>query len=1047
MRMQKGKGTFMKLRQGIYENVISNEIISEINELKDSYAKKLPIDQGEYSVILSSYLSKLLRKRLEENNSAEENIDLVNRLIKEVSDSDDELICDGENFLAEVISSQKKVEQTATKCETGRPETGFLYSSLFTGRGSKIPLYSEIKKDIESSDEIYFIISFLKLSGLNLIYEDLKRFCSQVDHKLKVITTTYCGITEPKAVQRLSELPNTQIRISYNTKKECLHAKSYIFIRNSGCSTAYIGSSNLSKSAQTDGLEWNIRVTNAENEHIINAAKATFDTYWNNPDFEEYKSGDEEKLRSELKLAKSDCISLSALQQFAILPHQKKILDKIQVERRENGNFRNLVVAATGTGKTVISAFDYRRFCENEKSHKLLFIAHRKEILEQSVKTYRSVLNDANFGELWVSNYRPSSGIDNLFLSVDMFASRWEETFSRLPPDYYDFIVIDEAHHSTAHSYRELFNHFRPKVLLGLTATPERMDGTSLLPDFGGKITAEIRLAEALEQGLLSPFQYYCISDDTDLTDESIWKGGKYIDSKLSERLCTKQRTALIAKTLGYYLADEHKVKALCFCTDKNHAKYTAENLCLVGLKADYLVSGESSQEKDKRKEIVNKLRRGEINYLCVVDIFNEGVDIPEVDTVLFLRPTESLTVFLQQLGRGLRLSPEKDVLTVFDFVAHVNKKFDFESRFRALLKKGDGGIDIKKQINDGFVLLPPGCSIMMEQKAKDYVLQTISAAIFNSKKLVQTIQSYSCILTLGEFVEDIHQDIRLIYKGKNCWTSLLRDAGKVSYEDDETTNLLSANISKLVHLNSASYLHFILRMLDEKEKIVCSTKTEEKYLHIFCYNLFYKKADKNSAETDMSSFPSLLKKLGNYPLFEKEIRELVEYRLSNLDIVTEPLSDNVESGIESYGCYNRNEILAFFDVQNSMKALSFTQQSGIVPVGNNTELFFVTLNKSEKEFSPTSMYKDYVISEHKFHWQSQNKDTIKGSGSRYINQKENGKKFILFVRETKTDGFGNTNPFYCFGFVDFIAFSGEKPMSIEWEVQRPIMPKFLEAV
>ena len=783
------------------------------------------------------------------------------------------------------------------------------------------------------------------------------------------------------------------------------------------------------------------------NEHIINAAKATFDTYWNNPDFEEYKIGDEEKLRAELKLAKTGGISFDHLQQFTILPHQKKILDKIQVEREQNNNYKNLVVAATGTGKTVISAFDYRRFTNKEKSHKLLFVAHRKEILEQSIKTYRSVLNDSNFGELWVANYKPTNGLENLFLSVDMFASRWEETFSKLPADYYDYIVIDEAHHSTANSYRELFKHFAPKVLLGLTATPERMDGTSLLPDFGGKITAEIRLPEALEQGLLSPFQYYCISDDTDLTDEAIWRGGKYIDSELSVRLCTKQRTALIVKTLNYYLADEQKVKALCFCTDKDHAKFTAESLSTAGLKADYLVSGDTEQAKDKRIEVVNKLRRGEINYLCVVDIFNEGVDIPEVDTVLFLRPTESLTIFLQQLGRGLRLCPEKEVLTVFDFVAHVNKKFDFESRFRALLKKGDGGIDIKKQITEGFVLLPPGCSIMMEQKARDYVLQTISAAIFTSKKLIQSIQSYSFVPTLGQFIADINQDVRLIYKGKNCWTSLLRAAGKVTYQDDSFTQLLTNNLTKLTHLNSAANLRFILKIIEEKEKLVCSNPTEKKYLYIFCYNLFYKKADKNGPETDMSSLPTLLKKLNDYPLFVKEIKELVEYKLDNLEIVTEPLSDTVDPGIEAYGCYNRNEILTLFNIPEAMKSLTFTQQSGIVPVDDNTELFFVTLNKSEKEFSPTSMYKDYVISEHKFHWQSQNKDTIKGSGSRYINQKTNGKKFILFVRETKNDGFGNTNPFYCFGYVDYITSTGEKPMSIEWEVEKPIMAKFLEAV
>lgn len=1037
----------MKLSNGVYENIINNEILSEINELTDSRAKRLRIDKDESPVILTSYLSKLLKQKLEDNDSLEENVKLVNRLIQDFSDTEENLISDNENFLAEVVSKQREAEQSASKSETARPETGFLYSSLFTGRGSKIPLYSEIKKDIESSDEICFIISFLKLSGLNLIYEDLKKFCGQSGHKFRIITTTYCGITEPKAVQRIAELPNTEVRISYNTKKECLHAKSYIFIRNSGCSTAYIGSSNLSKSAQTEGLEWNIRVTNAENEHIINAAKATFDTYWNNSDFEEYKLGDEEKLRTKLELPKKGGISFDHLQRFTVLPHQKRILDKIQVEREQNKNYKNLVVAATGTGKTVISAFDYRRFSNKEISHKLLFVAHRKEILEQAKATYRSVLNDANFGELWVSNHKPINGLENLFLSVDMFASRWEETFSRLPADYYDYIVIDEAHHSTANSYRKLFNHFSPKILLGLTATPERMDGTSLLPDFGGRITAEIRLPEALEQGLLSPFQYYCISDDTELTDEEIWHGGKYIDSELSKRLCTKQRTALIVKTLNYYLADEQKVKALCFCTDKDHAKYTAENLSIAGLKADYLVSGDL--ERVKRKEVVNKLRHGEINYLCVVDIFNEGVDIPEIDTVLFLRPTESLTIFLQQLGRGLRLCPEKEVLAVFDFVAHVNNKFDFESRFRALLKKGDCGIDIKRQIAEGFVLLPPGCSIVMEQKARDYVLQTISSAIFTKNKLIQSLQSYASIPTLGEFITDIHQDIRLIYRGKNCWSSLLKAAGKITYQEDEITQMLTNNLTKLTHLNCAAYLRFILKIVESvsrKEPFVCSNSTEEKYLYIFCYNLFYKKADKNGPESDMI-LPSLLEKLSNYPLFVKEIEELVKYKLDNIEIVTEPLSGELDPGIEAYGCYNRNEILALFDIPEAMKALTMTQQSGIVPVGNNTELFFVTLNKSEKEFSPTNMYKDYVISEHKFHWQSQNKDTISGSGSRYIHHREKGKKFILFVRETKTDGFGNTNPFYCFGYVDYITSSGEKPMSIEWEVEKPIMAKFLEAM
>jgi superfamily II DNA or RNA helicase len=215
------------------------------------------------------------------------------------------------------------------------------------------------------------------------------------------------------------------------------------------------------------------------------------------------------------------------------------------------------------------------------------------------------------------------------------------------------------------------------------------MDGVSLLPDFDNQISAEIRLPKALDEGLLTPFQYLCISDDTDLTDDELMQGDRYVATKLTEKLCNKERVGLIVNRLQYYLPDEHGCRALAFCATKRHAQYMAERFCDVGLKAAFLTS-----DNDEERQTLNKqLAKGEINYLFVVDIFNEGVDIPSVDTVLFLRPTESLTVFLQQLGRGLRLYPGKQQLTVLDFVAQLNKKYDFASRFRSLLTRTDKSV------------------------------------------------------------------------------------------------------------------------------------------------------------------------------------------------------------------------------------------------------------------------------------------------------------------------------------------------------------------
>jgi superfamily II DNA or RNA helicase len=1033
------------LEKGIYEHIINQETERHIKETEQEQLLciRQEVDTAESPQMLAHYLAETIRQKLEKTERQEDRIRIINHILASAGLLEDHQIVDTKSLLTEVMSAQQMAVQTASNSHTVRPLSGFRVSNLFTGGSSSLPLGEEIRREIASADEICFIVSFLKVSGVRLLLDDLRNFCLKEDKRLRIITTTYCGATEAKAVEQLSSLPNTDIRISYHTDIERLHAKSYIFIRNSGMNTAYIGSSNLSKSAQTDGLEWNVRVTSSENPHILKTALATFEMYWNSHNFEDFREGGIEKFYKEVQRNKFQSTTDTVLyQHFTLLPHQKQILDKLRVEREEMQNYKNLIVAATGTGKTVISAFDYQDFRRNHQRSRILFTAHREEILRQSLNTYRSVLNDGNFGSLWVGNSEPQgeSDYEHLFLSITMLNSRFETFFELLGSDYYDYIVIDEAHHSQADSYRKLFSHFQPSILLGLTATPERMDGRDLRPDFGDRISAEIRLPQALQAGLLTPFQYLCVTDNTNLSDESLWSGQKYNTERLADRLCDKERSGLIVYAIQKYLADEYRCRALCFCVNKRHAEFMAEQLCLYGFVAKSLTSDTPSEE---RKKLALDLREGRIHYLCVVDIFNEGVDIPEVDTVLFLRPTESLTIFLQQLGRGLRLSAEKTELTVLDFVAQANQKYDFASRFRALSLYPEK--NISQQIKDGFTLLPHGCSIVMEKLAREYILENIQSAIYNKNRLVREISSYTNGLpSISQFLENNGQDIRILYKGNSCWSSLKREAGRISYPDNEISKRLVKGMSNLIHYNTPAFLHFIERF----------TKGSNEYLEedhaTYALMLYYALFQDRLHQTSFKSIHEALAIVheAQYQPFKQEIAEITAHLLSHLQIQTTALGENIIPKLELHGCYTREDVFILAGRQTAAKKM----QGSVTGVFNLPEhkatLLFVTLNKSDKDFSPSTQYDDYLINEEYFHWQSQNTDSHQNQGGqRYTQQAQNNNHILLFVRQEKKDGFGNTSPFHCFGLVEYISSHGDLPMNIKWRLQYPAMAQYLKVV
>ncbi len=916
-----------------------------------------------------------------------------------------------------------------------RPLVPLSASDLMVNARGEPALATALNRELPSADSVDLLCAFVRWHGLRVLHDALVEHL-RAGRPLRVIASVYTGSTERKALDWLVR-NGAEVKVSYDTQSTRLHAKAWFFRRNTGFSTAYIGSSNLSKSALIDGVEWNVRLSEVTSPDVLAKFEATFESYWASPEYESYDPERDgarfDRAVSRLPDGIDDDTSMAFLD-VTPWPHQSEMLEALAVERQRHHRHKNLVVAATGTGKTIVAALDYQRLRREWPEARLLFVAHREQLLRQSLGAFRQVLREGDFGELFVDGHRPDEWT-HVFASVQSLS---HAKLDEIDPAAFDVVIVDEFHHASAATYARLLKHLRPKVLLGLTATPERSDGEDILYYFDGRIAVELRLWHALERGLLCPFHYFGLHDNTDLSSVR-WSRQGYDAAQLNALYTGDDaRVRLVLQELFEKHRDPARMRALGFCVSVEHARYMARRFSESGLPS-LVVSAETPTE-DRRSAIAS-LREGRVRALFTVDLFNEGVDIPEVDTLLLLRPTESPVVFLQQLGRGLRRHAGKDCVTVLDFIGQSHRQFRFDLRYRAI--GGTTRQEIERQIREGFPLLPAGCSMQLDRVASQIVLESLKTAIPSRRPMmVRELRSLAESErfagrrpTLGEFLEATGLELEDVYAA-GAWSALQRDAGITVAQAGPDEQRIGGGLTRLLHIDDP------LRIQAYRQVAAGSAPgtVAERRLVAGLVATIWGRDGGPASEAEMAV------RLGQHPAIAQEFLELMTVLDERAVHLTYPL--NEEAGWDQdvplavHGRHSLTEILSAFGRVGPGRYYQH-REGTYRDDGTKSDLFFVTLEKSERDYSPSTLYKDFAISPSLFHWESQSTTAQHSpTGQRYIHHVAQGSRVMLFVRQRAKEK-TRTVPYTFLGLADYVSHKGERPIQFVWRLRRPMPADF----
>ena len=1014
---------------GLYERLITAGLKARLLQFDPAAARVVRenVDPAEAHAILARHVEGLLANALRElpqEGRAAKQAELANDIIN--------LIVDGHADVVEIAPEQLRSIQPITgrlgdDRDIVAPLVPLSASDLLVNARGEPSLAHALQHESPSADSVDLLCAFVRWHGIRILEDQLREHC-RAGRPLRVITTVYTGSTERKALDWLVSI-GAQVKVSYDTQSTRLHAKAWMFRRATGYSTACIGSSNLSKSAMIDGVEWNVRLSEVTSPDILEKFDATFEGYWQSPEYEDY-----DPVRDGDRLTNALAPPAETAGDFRLnfldvtpWPHQTEMLEKLAVERSRHHRHLNLVVAATGTGKTIVSALDFKRLRQEMGDPSLLFVAHRQEILRQSRDAFRQVLKEGAFGELYVDGHRPDEW-RQVFASVQGLA---QLDLTNLNPKAFDVVIVDEFHHATAPTYRRLLEHLQPRELVGLTATPERTDSADILRYFDNHIAVELRLWDALERGLLCPFQYFGLSDNTDLSRVE-WSRKGYDVAEL-ERIYTGDdaRVRLVLQQLQNKLRDANSMRALGFCVSIAHAEFMARRFTDAGLPSQAV---SANTDSDTRRKALADLQKGNLRALFAVDLFNEGVDLPAVDTLLFLRPTESALVFMQQLGRGLRRFEGKDCVTVLDFIGQSHRKFRFDLRYRAIT--GASRTEVGKQIEQGFPFLPAGSTMQLDRVSKEIVLENLQTALPTQRPamvgelraIANSDRFRGRVPRLSEFIEESGLDLLDVYKS-GCWSDLVRLAGLPTPPAGPNEKDIGDALKRLLHIDDP------LR-LDAYRAWLKGESADARLITALVFTLWGSRAPATIAEAGQT--------MRAHPAIAQELLELLDLLDERADHMTYPF-ELAGSEAPPLQIHARHSLVEIFSAFRRITPGNFYQhrEGTYRDQATNSDLFFVTLEKSERDYSPSTLYKDYAISPMQFHWESQSTTSQHSpTGQRYIRHGKLGGHILLFVRSRKKQD-GLTVPYTFLGPVDYVSHKQERPIQFVWQLRRPMPADF----
>lgn len=1014
-----------KLRRGLYEQVITEAMERQLLGLDPSLQPlRDRLDVEEAADRIALHLGTLLRRAIGSLGRSER-IAVGVRLARDIVqmleaasnavDDDDMPLSAGE-MLRAIAAARPDGSFPVIEA----PATPLLDTTLLTNAPGEPNIGYQVRSEIVSADRIDVLMAFVRRTGIAPLLEALRRHV-EAGRTLRVLTTTYTGSTELAALQELAKL-GAKIRVSYDTTTTRLHAKAWLFHRDSGFSTAYIGSSNLTHSAQVTGLEWNVRVSGARNPDVLDKFNAVFESYWQNGDFRAFDESEFRELTSTRPTG--PLVYLSPIE-IRPEPFQSRLLEQIELARLQ-GHHRNLLVSATGTGKTVMAALDYQRLRNRLPRTRLLFVAHRKEILEQSLATFRHALRDAAFGELWVGGEHPEQ-FDHVFASIQSLTA---SGLRNLDPDHYDVVIIDEFHHAAARTYTALLEHVTPRELLGLTATPERGDDEPILQWFDGRIAAELRLWDAIDQQRLVPFAYHGISDGTDLRQVT-WKRGRgYDPDELSNLVTGNQILArLIIESVRRTVPNLATMRALGFCVSVGHARFMADQFSAAGITA---IAVWADTPSEQRRDALRALAEGKLRVVFSVDLFNEGVDLPSVDTLLLLRPTDSPTVFLQQLGRGLRRDNGKTVCTVLDFIGQHRREFQFYRRFAALL--GGTRKQVERQVESSFPYLPSGCQMELDAVASKTVLENIRQSLpytwpAKANELQRVAEGVGEI-TLKRFLEESGLALEDIYTGGHCWSDLLEAGGLPTEPAGQHESVLRRALGRLLHVDDPTRIAYCLALAQSPEppNLAQISLLDRRLFHMLMAILT------DSLQLGNAPLQDVASRLWQHPQVLAELGELMDVLAERIEHVPTGMEQFPDVPLYVHARYTRREILAAFGDGSALETPAWREGVRWLPEAG-VDLLAFTLDKTSGHFSPTTRYRDYAISESLLHWESQsNTRADSETGRRYRQHEAKGVTILPFARLTTDD-----RAFWLLGPASYVSHEGERPMAITWRLTHPI--------